>query len=187
MSERETRDLNADDLNELKGESFSVPGYKVDRFGNKFALPVGDDETLFDSNPLEWPNREQLEKEGWYTYFETDENIGVAMGRGFRPVSREEAGFALIDGTVETEYGKPEHLAQPHKVGNMTLLKAPQEVYNAIDKARQKVARQATHPILHGAKQKKQEFNTGQGNVVTEDDIRPAFTVQETKPAAGQR
>jgi hypothetical protein len=184
---REERDINADNNGEVHGEGFALPGFKVDKFGNKFALPVADDESLFDSNPLAWPNQEQLAKEGWYTYFETEENMGIALSRGFRPVSREEAGFAHIDGAEETEYGKPEALVMPHRVGNMTLIKAPMETYLAIDKQRQRVARAATHPILYGNKNKRKETKTDQGNVTEEDTINAAMTVARITPASGER
>ena len=180
------RDINKD-TGELQADGFSVPGFKIDKFGNKFALPVDDDETLFSSNPLDWPAKDRLAKEGWYCYFETDELMGIALTRGFRPVSRAEAGYALIDTAIDTEYGTTEALQKPHKVGNLNLLKAPMEVYQANDKQRQKVAKAATRPILYGSKNKRKDTSTPEGNVTEEDQINAAMTVARITPASGER
>lgn len=176
---------HTDKNGDLNSDSIELPGFKVDRYGTKFAVPVDDDDSIFGSNALDWPNRERLANEGWYCYFEKEEDLGTCFVRGFRPVSREEAGFVGVEGT--TEYGTPDELKQPHRVGNMVLVKAPMEVYTKIDKARQKVARAATHPILFGAKNKKIDHPTEQGNVTTEDTLNPSFTVSRTTEASGQK
>lgn len=144
-----------------------VPGIKIDKFGNKFAIPRGEDDGL-PSDPLTFPYKEP----GFYYYYEKIDNVPAAIAKGFAPVTRKQAGFKTVEG-LPKEYGYDAG-DTPHRIADLVLLKAPQEVYDAIDKGRQRIAREAVRPILKNYTERTQvEAN---GNVQEETVKEASFT-----------
>lgn len=171
MNKNNDKDLNTD--GELHADSIQMPGIDIDADGTRSAMPVDDDDSLFDSNPMAWPAKRRFDKEKlWYTQFEKEEDLGIALSRGFVCVTRREAGFS---NEVITEFGKSGTLDQAHHVGNMYLIKCPWAMHEKIEVQRRKIARAATNPILL-AKSKQTKHPSTEGNVITEDESHAHVT-----------
>lgn len=167
MVSNRDKDLNSDSI---EVDDIQVPGIKIDKFGNKFTIPVGNAVGVM-PDALAVPFKEP----GFYYYFEKVQNVPSAISAGFMPVSRTEAGFKTVEG-LPTEYGLDAGNV-PHRIHDLVLMKAPQEVYDAIDKERQKVAKAATEPIMK-RKRRPERAVEASGNVKEQEfvdlDVSPA-------------
>src|SRR5215472_8500728 len=125
-------------------EDYQAPGIHIDANGQQHTVAAGAI-NIPDNDPLVVPKP----REGYYRYFEKVDYVPLAISRGFRPVSRKDAGFATVEG-LPPEYGLDAGDV-PHRIHDLVLMEAPQAVYDAIDKDRQQTARDAITPILKTA------------------------------------
>jgi len=148
----------ATDDGSIKADDYSAPGIHLDKSNNMFTRAVNEASGI-ENDVLFVPNRQRRLAEGFYQYFEKIDFVPLAVSRGFRPVSRKDAGFATVAG-LPPEYGLDSGDV-PHRIHDLVLMEGPIEVYNAIEADRQATARAAIQPILKTAKQVEEEPVTG--------------------------
>ncbi len=149
---------------------YKAPGIHLDADGEQHTLPIGATQVnISDNDPLWVPNRAKREAEGFYQYFEHVTNVPQAIAKGFRPVTRREAGFPTVAG-LPTEYGLDAGDV-PHRLHDLVLMEGPMSLYERIDKERQRTAREAIQPILRTAKKVELE-DSATGNRI--EDFREA-------------
>jgi hypothetical protein len=139
----------------LAVNDYQSPGIHIDAQGKQHTAAPGPI-NIPDNDPLVVPKS----KPGFYRYFEKVDYVPLAISRGFRPVTRREAGFETVAG-LPAEYGLDAGDV-PHRIHDLVLMEAPQAVYDAIDAERQRTARAAIEPILRTAtKVEVEEASTG--------------------------
>ena len=161
----------------LQTDEIAGAGFIEDKFGHKWTKPQADeeDETI-GSDDLYFPAQDRLREEGFYHYYEHVDKIQGAIARGFVPVTREEAGLRAVEGL--SEYGSPDYMKQPHRVGSLVLMKAPQFIYDRVDKRRSKDAKDKIRSILSDKEMKRLE---AEGNVMRQDEQDFRVSASPTK------